>query len=58
MGQQQNQKLIAVTGIGSGDSKGHGGFFTTGCSTRFFSAQFMTIRTAKKPSSRQAMWNG
>jgi putative NADH-flavin reductase len=27
MGQQQNQKLIAVTGIGSGDSKGHGGFF-------------------------------
>ena len=27
MGQQQNQKLIAVTGIGAGDSKGHGGFF-------------------------------
>ncbi len=26
MGQENNQKLIAVTGIGSGDSKGHGGF--------------------------------
>jgi len=26
MGQQQNQKLIVVTGIGAEDSKGHGGF--------------------------------
>jgi len=27
IGQDSNQKLIVVTGIGAGDSKGHGGFF-------------------------------
>jgi putative NADH-flavin reductase len=27
MGRESHQKLIAVTGIGAGDSKGHGGFF-------------------------------
>jgi putative NADH-flavin reductase len=27
IGQESNQKLILVTGIGAGDSKGHGGFF-------------------------------
>ncbi len=27
MGRDSHQKLIAVTGIGAGDSKGHGGFF-------------------------------
>ena len=27
MGQGTNRKLITVTGIGAGDSKGHGGFF-------------------------------
>ena len=27
MGKQAGQKLIAVTGIGAGDSRGHGGFF-------------------------------
>jgi len=27
MGRESQQKLIAVTGIGAGDSKGHGGFF-------------------------------
>jgi putative NADH-flavin reductase len=27
MGRESKQKLIAVTGIGAGDSKGHGGFF-------------------------------
>jgi uncharacterized protein YbjT (DUF2867 family) len=26
MGRESHQKLIAVTGIGAGDSKGHGGF--------------------------------
>jgi putative NADH-flavin reductase len=27
IGKEMNQKLILVTGIGAGDSKGHGGFF-------------------------------
>jgi putative NADH-flavin reductase len=27
IGKESNQKLILVTGIGAGDSKGHGGFF-------------------------------
>jgi putative NADH-flavin reductase len=27
IGRESHQKLIAVTGIGAGDSKGHGGFF-------------------------------
>ncbi|MBC7962227.1 MAG: SDR family oxidoreductase [Steroidobacteraceae bacterium] len=27
MGREPHQKLLAVTGIGAGDSKGHGGFF-------------------------------
>jgi putative NADH-flavin reductase len=27
IGRESNQKLILVTGIGAGDSKGHGGFF-------------------------------
>jgi putative NADH-flavin reductase len=27
MGREAHQKLIAITGIGAGDSKGHGGFF-------------------------------
>lgn len=27
MGKQGGQKLIAVTGVGAGDSRGHGGFF-------------------------------
>jgi putative NADH-flavin reductase len=27
IGKESNQKLILITGIGAGDSKGHGGFF-------------------------------
>jgi len=50
--------LIAVTGIGAGDSKGHGGSYMAKCLILSFSELVMTKRIAKKPSSRQAMWIG
>ena len=58
MGQQQNQKLIAVTGIGAGDSKGHGGFLYDKVLNPLLLRTSYDDKDCQKPSSRQAMWIG
>lgn len=47
-------RLIAITGMGAGDSAGHGGFLFDKLIFPCFCARFMPTRTARKPSSRAA----